>query len=65
MAFDITKTYSLLMAVKQMTPPVTFLRDTYFPTNDSTDIFSTEYVLLSIKMALKNWHRLWRREKVE
>lgn len=49
MALDITKTYSLLMAVKQMLPPVTFLRDTYFPTNDSTDIFSTEYVLVEYK----------------
>ena len=49
MALDITKTYSLLMAVKQMLPPVTFLRDTYFPTNDSTDVFSTEYVLVEYK----------------
>ena len=49
MALDITKTYSLLMAVKQMFPPVTFLRDTYFPTNDATDIFSTEYVLVEYK----------------
>lgn len=49
MAFDIFSTYTLLMGVEQITPPKTFLRDRYFPTNDATDIFSTNEVLVEYK----------------
>ena len=49
MAFNFYDTYNLLMAVKELTPPTTFLRDRYFPTNDATDLFSTNYVLVEYK----------------
>ena len=38
MALDIYSTHTLLLAVEQLTPPTTFLRDRYFPTNEATDI---------------------------
>ncbi len=49
MAFNFYDTHTLLAAVQQLTPPTTFLRDRYFPTNDATDIFSTTDVLVEYK----------------
>ncbi len=49
MALDFLKTHYLLMAVREMTPPVTFLKDRYAPTNASTDIFATDDVLIEYK----------------
>lgn len=49
MALDIYKTHYLLAAMRQLTPPTTFLRDRYFPTNPTTDIFNTEDVLIEYK----------------
>lgn len=49
MAFDIYSTHSLLMAVEQISPIRTFLRDRYFPTNNATDIFATDDVLVEYK----------------
>lgn len=47
MAFlvDFTKTYDLLMAVRQTAPVSTFLRDRYFPTG-AGDIFDADEVLI-------------------
>jgi hypothetical protein len=39
----------MLAAVQEVNPLRTFLRDRYFPTNDSTDIFSTEDVLVEYR----------------
>ena len=39
----------LLMAVQQLTPAATFLRDRYFPTNDASDIFATDDVLVEFR----------------
>lgn len=47
--FNFFDTHNLLMAVEQLTPPTTFLRDRYFPTNDASDIFSTNDVLVEYK----------------
>lgn len=49
MKIDILNTHSLLMAVEQLTPAKTFLRDRYFPTNAATDVFSTDDVLVDYK----------------
>ena len=49
MAFDIYSTHTLLMAVEQIAPLRTFLRDRYFPTNDASDIFATDDVLVEYK----------------
>ena len=49
MPFNFYETHNLLMAVEQLTPPTTFLRDRYFPTNAATDIFSTNDVLVEYK----------------
>ncbi len=49
MPFNFYETHTLLMAVEQMPPPVSFLRDRYFPTNAATDIFSTDDVLVEYK----------------
>ena len=49
MSFNFYETHNLLMAVEQLTPPTTFLRDRYFPTNASTDIFATNDVLVEYK----------------
>ena len=45
MPFNFYDTHTLLAAVEQLTPPTSFLRDRYFPTNEATDIFSTTDVL--------------------
>lgn len=49
MPFNFYNTHTLLMAVQQLTPAPTFLRDRYFPTNDASDIFSTEDVLVEYR----------------
>ena len=46
---DIFATHTMLAAIEQMNPLHTFLRDRYFPTNDATDVFSTEDVLVEYK----------------
>lgn len=53
MAFDIYSTHTLLMAVEQITPVRSFLRDRYFPTNAATDIFATDDVLVEYKQGKK------------
>lgn len=53
MAFNFYDTHTLLMAVQQLTPPTTFLRDRYFPTNEATDIFATNDVLIEYKDGTK------------
>lgn len=49
MPFNFYETHNLLMAVEQLTPPTTFLRDRYFPTNAATDVFATNDVLVEYK----------------
>ena len=49
MNLDLFSTYALLRAVEQLTPPTTFLRDRYFPTNDNEDIFRAEDVLVEYR----------------
>lgn len=46
---DFTNTLTLLQAVNQTTPVTSFLKDRYFPTNDATDIFNTDEVLVEFK----------------
>ena len=46
MPFNFYDTHTLLMAVEQLTPPSSFLRDRYFPTNNATDLFATTDVLV-------------------
>ena len=53
MAIDFYKTHALLAAVEQLEPLHTFLRDRYFPTNDATDVFSTDDVLIEYKDGTK------------
>ena len=53
MAIDITNTHQLIMAVEEMPKSTSFLRDRYFPTNESTDIFSTYDVLVDYKEGRK------------
>lgn len=50
---DFTNTLTLLDAVEQMEKTKSFLRDTYFPTNDATDIFNTSEVLVEYKNGSK------------
>lgn len=50
MAIDIFSTHYLLAAMKaSLTPPTSFLRDRYFPTNAATDIFTSDDVLIEYK----------------
>jgi len=49
MAFDITNTHHLLAAIEQAVPASSFLRDRYFGCNPSTDIFSTDDVIVEYK----------------
>ena len=46
MALDIFKTHTMLAAVQEHNPVYAFIRDRYFPTNDTTDLFSTDDVLV-------------------
>lgn len=49
MALDIFSTHTMLAAVQEINPLHTFLRDRYFPTNESTDVFATEDVLVEYR----------------
>ena len=49
MPFNFYGTHTLLMAVQQLTPAAAFLRDRYFPTNDASDIFATDDVLVEFR----------------
>ena len=49
MPFNFTETHTLLMAVEQLTPANSFLRDRYFPTNVASDVFATDDVLVEYK----------------
>ena len=49
MSLNIFNTHHLLMAVEQIAPVRSFLRDRYFPTNPATDVFSTDDVLVEYK----------------
>ena len=53
MSFNFYETHNLLMAVQQLNPPTTFLKDRYFPTNGASDIFSTNDVLVEYKDGTK------------
>jgi len=46
---NILSSHALIRSASQLVPPVTFLRDRYFPTNEATDIFSTDDVLMEFK----------------
>ena len=39
---NIFSTENLIAAIQDTTPVSSFLKDTYFPTNASTDVFTTE-----------------------
>ena len=49
MPFNFYETHTLLLSVQQLTPATSFLRDRYFPTNDATDVFSTDDVLIEYR----------------
>lgn len=49
MDINILNTHTLLMAVEELTPAKSFLRDRYFPTNEATDVFATDDVLIEYK----------------
>lgn len=53
MAINFYETHTLLFAVQQLTPSVTFLRNRYFPTNDATDVFATDDVLVEFRDGTK------------
>lgn len=46
---NLFKTENLIAAIQDITPVSSFLRDNYFPTNGSTDIFTTPDVLIEYK----------------
>lgn len=47
--FNFYDTHTLLMSIQQLKPATSFLRDRYFPTNDATDIFATNDVLVEYR----------------
>lgn len=49
MPFNFYETHTLLMAVEQLAPANSFLRDRYFPTNVASDVFATDDVLVEYK----------------
>lgn len=53
MPFNFYETHTLLMAVQQLAPASSFLRDRYFPTNTATDVFATNDVLVEYKDGTK------------
>ncbi len=53
MAFNYYETHHLLASVRQLPPLHTFLLDRYFPTNEATDIFATDDVLVEYKKGSK------------
>ena len=46
---DIFKTHTMIAAVQEINPLKTFLRDRYFPTNETTDLFATDDVLVEYR----------------
>lgn len=50
---DIFKTHTMLLLVKELNPLHTFLRDRYFPTNEATDLFATDDVLVQYRSGSK------------
>lgn len=46
---DIYRTHTLLAAIEQLPPLNSFLKNRYFPTNESTDVFSTDDVLIEYR----------------
>ena len=59
MPFNFYETHTLLMAVEQLQPASTFLRDRYFPTNAATDIFATEDVLVEYRDGVRKLAPSW------
>lgn len=53
MPIDFYKTHTLLAAIEQVPTIHTFLRDRYFPTNETTDVFSTDDVLIEYREGSK------------
>ena len=53
MPINFYETHTLLAAIEQLDPPVTFLRDRYFPTNNATDLFATDDVLIEYREGTK------------
>ncbi len=53
MAYDIRNTHHLLASVQQLPPLHTFLLDRYFPTNEATDIFATDDIIVEYKKGAK------------
>ena len=49
MNLNILSSHALIRSASQLVRPVTFLRDRYFPTNDATDIFNTDDVLMEFQ----------------
>lgn len=49
MAVNFFDTHTLLASVQLLPPLHTFLLDRYFPTNEASDIFSTDDVLVEYK----------------
>lgn len=54
MPFNFYDTYTLLMAVQQLQQAPTFLRGRYFPTNDASDVFATDDVLVEYRDGTKS-----------
>ena len=53
MALNPFETHTMLMAVEQLARVPSFLSDRYFPTNDTTDLFSTDDVLAEYREGTK------------
>ena len=58
MAYNFYDTHTLLASVRQLPPLHTFLLDRYFPTNEATDVFATNDVLVEYKKGTKKRLRL-------
>lgn len=53
MPFNYYETHHLLASVRQLPPTHSFLLDRYFPTNEATDVFATDDVLVEYKKGSK------------
>lgn len=51
MELDITRTHTLLAAFENTEPAPSFLKDRYFPTDDTIDVFNTDDVLVDYQDA--------------
>ena len=49
MPFDIFDTYYMAGMVQEIAPVQSFFRDRYFPTNESTDVFNANKVLVEYR----------------